>query len=238
MGFYRGPHIITDGLVLALDAGNTKSYPGSGTTWTDKSGFENNGTLINGPTFNSSNLGSIVFDGVDDYVNCGNRTSLNFERNNSFSFSFWIYPISTANSGGIASKYDISNKGWTVGTFNGHISLVLRNTLTTNDIVVATANNTVLINNWYFVTVTYNGNSNATGVSFYINGIKTLNDVITRNALTADISNTANFEIGGRTLVNQVYYTGRISIFSTYNRELTSQEIQQNYNATKSRYGL
>jgi hypothetical protein len=65
---FVGPNIVTDGLVLALDAGSKKSYAGSGTTWKDLSGNGNNGTLVNGPTFNSANGGSIVFDGVDDYV--------------------------------------------------------------------------------------------------------------------------------------------------------------------------
>ena len=72
MAFNYSPNIITDGLVLYLDAANTKSYPGSGTTWRDLSKSQLNGTLTNGPTFNSSNGGSIVFDGVDDYVNLGN----------------------------------------------------------------------------------------------------------------------------------------------------------------------
>ena len=67
-----GPNIVEDGLVLALDAGNTKSYPGSGTTWTDLSGKGNNGTLTNGPTFDSGNGGAIFFDGGNDYVTTGN----------------------------------------------------------------------------------------------------------------------------------------------------------------------
>ena len=62
-----GPRIVTDGLVLCLDAGNSKSYPGSGTAWNDLSRNGNNGTL-NGPTFNSADRGSIVFDGTNDYV--------------------------------------------------------------------------------------------------------------------------------------------------------------------------
>jgi hypothetical protein len=68
MGFYRGPHIVTDGLILSLDAANNKSYPRSGTTWNDLSGNGNNGTLVNGPTFSSANGGSIVFDGTNDVV--------------------------------------------------------------------------------------------------------------------------------------------------------------------------
>ena len=72
MGVFAGPEVVEDGLVLALDAGNTKSYPGSGTTWTDLSGNGNNGTLTNGPTYSSSNGGSIVFDGVNDFVDISN----------------------------------------------------------------------------------------------------------------------------------------------------------------------
>jgi hypothetical protein len=68
MAFYYSPKIVTDGLVLYLDAGNQLSYPGSGTTWTDLSRSQTNGTLVNGPTFNTGSLGSIVFDGVDDFL--------------------------------------------------------------------------------------------------------------------------------------------------------------------------
>ena len=72
MSNYYGPRIVTDGLIACLDAANTKSYPGSGTVWTDISGNGRNGPLINGPTFNSSNRGSIQFDGTNDYINFGN----------------------------------------------------------------------------------------------------------------------------------------------------------------------
>jgi len=73
MGFYRGPQIVTSGLVLHLDAANLKSYPGTGTTWYDRSGnlnggVVNNGTLYNGPSFSSTNMGSLVFNGTNSYV--------------------------------------------------------------------------------------------------------------------------------------------------------------------------
>ena len=77
MGLAHSPRIVTDELVLALDAGNTKSYPGSGTTWTDLSGNGNDGTLLNSPTFNSANGGYLDFDGTNDYVNCGNSSVFN-----------------------------------------------------------------------------------------------------------------------------------------------------------------
>ena len=84
-----GP-IITSGLVLFLDAGNTSSYPGSGTTWTDLSGNGNNGTLTNGPTYTSSNGGAIVFDGINDFVNSGSSISLPGD----ISVFAWVYASS------------------------------------------------------------------------------------------------------------------------------------------------
>jgi alpha-tubulin suppressor-like RCC1 family protein len=86
MGVAYNPRLVTDGLVLALDAGNTKSYPGSGTSWTDISGQGGSATLTNGPTFSSSNLGSIVFDGINDYV----ASVSNITLANAFSISLWV----------------------------------------------------------------------------------------------------------------------------------------------------
>ena len=77
MALGHGPTVVTNGLVLALDAADRNSYPGSGTAWTDISGRGNTGTLTNGPTYSSANGGSIVFDGTNDYVDCG---SINFTR--------------------------------------------------------------------------------------------------------------------------------------------------------------
>ena len=71
MGLAHSPRIVTDGLVLCVDAASKRSYPGTGTTWTDLKGG-NNGTLTNGPTFSSANGGSVVFDGTNDYTNFGN----------------------------------------------------------------------------------------------------------------------------------------------------------------------
>ena len=89
MATYYSPKIVTDGLVLALDAANRKSYNSGSTTWYDLSGNNNNGTLYNGPTFNSANSGSIVFDGVDDY-----STSFISSPGSNFTISFWFNVIS------------------------------------------------------------------------------------------------------------------------------------------------
>jgi hypothetical protein len=86
--------IVTSGLVMNLDAGFTPSYPRQGTTWYDVSGNDYNGALTNGPTFNSANGGSIVFDGVDDYANNSNPSSL---QNQNLTVSMWIKPSTATN---------------------------------------------------------------------------------------------------------------------------------------------
>ena len=93
MALAHSPRIVRDGLAFYLDAANTKSYPGSGTTWTDISGKGNDGTLTNGPTFSSDNLGSIVFDGSNDHIgSIGTATDLGIrEGSKSFSYSCLLY---------------------------------------------------------------------------------------------------------------------------------------------------
>lgn len=86
MSGIAGPNIIRNGLILAIDAADRNSYSGTGTNWYDLSTNNSNGTLINGPTFSAVNGGSIVFDGINDYVGI---TSLTHPSTNSFSISFW-----------------------------------------------------------------------------------------------------------------------------------------------------
>jgi hypothetical protein len=107
-----GPDIIESGLVLCLDAANKNSYRGSGTTWTDLSGNGNNGTLTNGPTFSAGNQGSIVFDGVDDYVEVSNASSLNASTQ---TISVW-YNATTVpgRAATIVAKHDA------IGSYNGY----------------------------------------------------------------------------------------------------------------------
>jgi hypothetical protein len=113
MGFYRGANVVTSGLVLALDAANTKSYPGSGTTWSDLSGNGNTGTLTNGPTFNSANGGSIAFDGIDDYTNLGLVTQLTNITN--VSVNAWVYPVTSSTTVYVSRYFNTTlNNGWLI----------------------------------------------------------------------------------------------------------------------------
>jgi len=106
--------IITNGLTLNIDAGFTPSYPTSGTTWYDLTSGVNNGTLTNGPTFSSTNGGSIVFDGIDDYTSSG----IIVPDNGNFTLSFWMYYLGGSNQVGIISTWDTSWNGIGIATSN------------------------------------------------------------------------------------------------------------------------
>jgi len=236
MGFHRGPKVVTNGLVLALDAGNTKSYPGSGTTWTDKSGFGKNGTLVNGPIFNSANGGSIVTDGTNDYVDCG--ASFNYT-SEAFTMSYWFYfNTFTTNrvDGNSTNPVLFSNGG---STTRGYYAQVIGADgsviFVTSQSGAAQSTQTVgalSIQKWIKIDITRSGSS----VVIYINGINKnltsgthINPVSSNYNLTLSYYNDNNYIVAANM---------RSSQFQIYNRALTAQEIQQNYNATKSRYGL
>jgi hypothetical protein len=234
MGFYRGPHTVTDGLVLSLDAGNTKSYQSGSTTWFDKSGNNRNGTLTNGPTFSS---GSIVFDGVDDYVDItGSLSTFSFIQNTGiFTVSAWIRLTDLA--GG--ARYFIGNnrnsgteKGFNIG-YSG-ASGRLRYALTDGavSILVVNADNYFLDSSWIFSTLVGNG----TNSILYKNGIQF--SVSSNFGTLSTGDSTRALAIGKANDISILEWQGNISQVSIYNRALTAQEVLQNYNATKSRFNL
>lgn len=224
MSYNNGPKIVTNGLVLYLDAGSVKSYPGSGTAWTDLSGNNNNGTLINGPTYSSSNKGSIVFDGINDYVNCGNNNSINLSGN--FSICCWIYLNATPTLGQI-----IVEKGIYGNT--DEYGLVLSG-ISTNGISIQCnnsffySNSTFPIQKWTFIAGTL---SSTTGI-YYQNGI-----VAATGSLTPPTTGSGVLYLSYRPSTS-FYFNGRIASTQIYNRALSANEVSQNYNATKGRYNL
>jgi hypothetical protein len=215
---YYGPKTVTNGLVLAVDAADKNSYRGSGTTWTDLSGNNNTGTLTNGPTFNGGNGGSIVFDGVDDYVN---NSALTITGNQSFSWGAWIRPTATGtpvffgnNSTGLGmvSYWDSANNKVRVGTWG---------------LDRLTSGTAILPSNWAYTFWTWNG----TTLTSYTNGIADG----TATGFSFNISNLYT-TIGNA--VNSQYFNGRISQTLVYNIALSASQVLQNYNATKGRFGL
>ena len=222
-----GPKIVNNGLVLALDASDRNSYSGSGSTWNDLSGNSYNGTLTNGPTFNSSNGGSIVFDGINDYV-----VSSNFVPNFSTkTLSGWVKLSSTSQQGGglvtlqstdgavfDSIVYNETGQGWGFGS-NGFSR--------TNWSGVSETSTSI----WVNITATYESSN----YKMYRNGtlIYTLTSF---GVLTFNFN--SNVQLGYRHLGSSGYLAANIAQASVYHRALTANEVLQNYNATKSRFGL
>jgi len=228
--FTVGSNVVSEGRILLLDAGNTKSYPGSGTTWTDLSGNGINGTLTNGPTFDSGNLGSINFDGSNDFVTT--NTQLDPVADGLFADSTSRWSITSFfNSDTVASGTGaITGKGGGTGilatyvTYRDGSNLKVRlrgGTITTVSAISA--------NTWYEVTVTWDGTTSKS----YLNGVFATNiSVGTRG------KQTNNFTIGAAADGTQSRFNGKISVTLVYNRALTATEVTQNFNALRGRYGI
>jgi hypothetical protein len=225
------PYIVMDGLVLYLDAGITQSYPGSGTTWTDVNGLgpKNNGALTNGPTFNSANGGSIVFDGTNDYVNLGTYTKINY-LSGDFAIDCWVYytGIHSSNGANVIGNYYTGNSGVTgdwqlifafskiflYSTGPGYIIETLITTNTWLNIVVSRISSTMKL---YVNNVEKSSVSNSTNMS--------------------RVGGNLNIGIDGNN--SEEPFGGRIAVIRMYNEKgLSSTEIAQNYNAQKGRFGL
>jgi hypothetical protein len=217
---FTGPHLVTDGVVLCLDAANPLSYAGSGTNWNDLSGNRNTGTLVGNPTFNSSNGGNIVFDGSTK------RTTLTtpFGKSGFTTIAIWYNRVE-----------NVSSTSWrtllaTVSTNIHHlISQTTSRVLGIWDGSFRSFEYTPPIDGYFHnYVVVYESAVNAT---LYVDGVffSTINIIL--NLETSPIGSIGNWNSGD-------YWAGNIAATQIYNRALTAAEIQQNYNATKTRFGL
>jgi hypothetical protein len=226
-----GPDIIQNGLVLQLDAADRNSYVSGSTTWYDLVG-SNNGSLINSPTFDPNNGGSIVFDGVDDYVVTQPNSGINsIYTNNQLTIQSWInYQDSGSfrNVMGILRNSDPTflSFGWRVPPSNIVIfdSVISGSRFTQN---VMDLNS--YIGKYINIATTYTNGS----VLSYANGVLAASNVVTGQI--ADFTSNSFF-IG--TQAGYGYFKGNFALTQIYNRALTSSEVRQNYNATKTRFGL
>lgn len=209
-------NIVTDGLVMDMDAGKRDSYPGSGTAWSDISGNGRNGTLTNGPTYSSANNGSIVFDGIDDYC------VFNYTWPNAFTLNIWLYYI--AGSGTyprIISSADLFNFEIAINS-SGQLSYYPSLVGTWTDNVA-----TVSKNQWINL-VAIDDNDTFT---IYNNASLIYTGTIGTQASSTQIFIGQSFAGTQRTNI-------RVSNLQIYNRALLQTEVLQNYNALKGRYGL
>ena len=230
MGVNYNTSIVTSGLQLCLDAANTKSYPGSGTTWTDLSGNSNNGTLTGSPTFNSGNGGYISFNGTSDYVSIGDRFATA-----AGTIACWITVNGNITSSnnlnyricGKSTDYEfrfLNTVSDGAGQSYGSVGADLGGSAS-----VVSATRSWTANTWYYVAVTWNTATPTS--SIYVQGV--LDGTGTSTNITAQVG---NFDIGRSG--TRGYLAGRISLFTVYNRALTAAEISQNFNATRGRYGV
>jgi hypothetical protein len=215
MGLNHSPSIVTNGLTLYLDSVNSKSYPSSGTTWNDLSPSKNSFALIGSPTFGTDKL--FLFNGSTQYA----TTSNNVLNSTAYTKCAWFQPQNLSTSNNIMSGNNGQHAFWLAGGnklnsgHNGLWSTVQSNT-------------TLVVNQWYFGAVTFN---TTTGWALYLNGLLEVTNTSTTtftgtgDVLVAAYGNANNFQ-------------GQINGAFVYNRVLTADEILQNFNALKGKYGL
>jgi hypothetical protein len=235
---YYGPQIVRNGLVLALDAADRNSYPGSGTTWTDLSGNGYNGTLTNSPTFSNSNGGSIIFDGTNDYTSTS--LDLSWNNTNSVSISMWIKTGNLSQSKGFLGTGNFEwqfRQGQYAGANSDLVFVYWDNSGGHTNGSIPSMSGFFDDTNWKHLTMTWN-NSNST-ILFYKNGTQIFSQVYgnpSANRVSSEL-----MQIGGNVYSWDgvgAYWNGSFSNIQTYNRTLSATEVLQNYNATKTRFGL
>ena len=227
---YAFGKIVTDGLVLALDAADKNSYPGSGTTWRDMSGNNITGSLINSPTFNTSNGGNFGFV-ADDYIVMEENSALNTQTP---SVEVWIKTNATTQDGFWFEKGNVNTQ---YSLFQEGTNIVWRQDISQEGTNIVsqytTAATYITTSNWAQVIGTYTSGDRRT----YINGILRTSDaqtgVVATNTNGMSIGVYGGFN-GGR----GYFYNGNLAIVRVYNRVLLASEVLQNYNAQKSRFNL
>jgi len=225
MGVSRGSKIVTDGLVGCWDAASKRSYPGSGTTWTDLSGGGNNGTLVNGPTFSSSDGGEIILDSTNDYITVP-EISLGTDP---FSVEMWAKPDShIAGYGGNGEWHMFGNMAYN-NTWGAGWVLEWNTYSTDGPSFWINNNNTENLTfgldvRWYHIVGVRNGTSGW----IYVDGILVASRTgVSSFGTTVDFGN--DITIGGG-------YRGTIATARIYNRDLTAAEVIQNYRALQGRF--
>ncbi len=215
----QSPTIITDGLTLQLDAGNTSSYGGSGTTWYDLAGTQQNITLVNSPTFTSGTPSYFTFNGSNQRGS-GSGAVLT---QTTYTKSVWFYLNGYSDNNFVSSDTGGHFMYMAGGTkiYSGHSNW--------GNYQAYQSTAAFSLSTWYNVTLTFNTTD---GMVLYINGVQDSTYTANKAVYSGNSSvNIATF--GGGNLLN-----GRISKVYCYNRSLTSDEVLQNYNVDKSQFGL
>jgi hypothetical protein len=230
MGLGHSPSIVMDGLLFSIDPGNSRSYSGSGITVNGLvSGI--GGTLLNGVGFTTSNNGLFIFDGTNDIINVPG-----IEINSSFTIGVYFLGLNNSTTNLIIGKYAGGSTDFWLGTTNsgGPYKIWFSVTNGSNPSKLEPKSFDITTGVFYYATAVYN--STTFTASLYVNGI--LQQSSTGSLGFANP--TGNYTIGDYSIGTpfSAPFRGRIGLHHYYNRALTAQEIRQNFNATKKRYGL
>ena len=228
--FYQAKRgIVQDGLVLNLDAGVDASYNG-GTTWRDLKG-SNNGTLDNGPTFDSKKGGSIVSDGSDDRILITDSTDISLDTYSNFTISMWCKLATSQGSWKAVFSYGATGSGGNVFTFqrsSGSSSMRIYYGSNAN-VNLGNIFSNIFTGNWINLVVTYDSSS---GAVCYVNN----SSVGTTSAFSLSDRSSSTLRIFSDR--SGLSTEGEVATFAIYNKTLTTAEITQNYNATRHRFGV
>lgn len=230
MALDHSPRISKEGLVFCLDAGNIKSYTGVGTSWYDVSGGSEYVSLINNPLYNTSNGGVLIFDGANDYGTFSSPSIV--PSGNQISIDIWNYGVDSRQSSAF-SAYNSGNR-----TLNIHLpwddSTVYwdaGNVGTLYDRIQKSATDAEY-QGWHHWVFTKNSTTGS--MKIYHDGSLWHSDISkTRTINVSDFAEVARFQT-----TNTLFHNGKIASMKFYNRELTEDEIQINFNAVKTRFGF
>jgi hypothetical protein len=235
------PQLRTNNIVMNFSPASKASYPGSGVTLYDTSGKLNNGTLTNGPVFSEEYGGTIAVDGVNDYITVADASTIRAPIDKSISYNVWANIASFVDNDGILTK----ELGNIVGSAFHGFGLIMMTPgqklrlnmwgSSTNGSYV-TSGSVFTLNKWHMFTavVNYNGGNDRKS-KIYVDGA-----LVLEAANTETSYNTSASLMIGRGAQTVILYSPQASFGDVhyYSRELTKNEILNNYNLTKSRYGL
>lgn len=229
--------IITNGLIIQLNAANASSYPGSGTTWFDITST-NNGTLTNGPTFTAAAPTYFNFDGTNDYVNIADVAAIRPSIGGSVTAIIWAYVTSYVDFDGLISKQfgAPSYDGFClILTTNNRVSLFM-NGGSVNGNYTSANTNVFALNTWtMFTCVVRFGGGSANQSKVYVN---TTEVVSAANGESSIPSNTAPLRLVSGLQEGSPYPACRVGSFYYYNRALSAAEISTMFEATRTRFGV
>ena len=234
------PKIVTSGLVLCLDAADKNSYPGSGTTWSDLSPNGNDGTLSAAAIGTvSSSLKTMAFNGSSNYVDCGTGASITDSGLGHSESSIFVW-VNASNYGAEAAIISSGTDETNGSLIAGRTSTTIRVDQNYGDkYYVEDSDAAVTANTWQYIGYTMVSSSGVgPTLTAYSNGTdRLMGSVGTDVSGVAESGATGNFIIGRRQWAAESYIKGSISAVQVYNRALSLNEIQQNFNAQRTRFG-